>query len=72
MPMNLEPFVPFAGMLMVVIIVGIVFFARTREKELQAHQALRAQEMEHERRLREIELEKAKVELEKAKYQRQS
>ncbi|HZO99286.1 MAG TPA: hypothetical protein VFD30_03235 [Terriglobia bacterium] len=71
MPSNLGDFVPFAGMLMVVIIVGIVFFARTREKELQAHQALRAQEMEHERRLKEIELEKAKVELEKAKYQRQ-
>jgi hypothetical protein len=71
MPSNLGDFVPFAGMLMVVIIVAIVFFARTREKELQAHQALRAQEMEHERRLKEIELEKSKVELEKAKYQRQ-
>ena len=71
MPFNVESLIPLGGMVMVIIIVAIVVFGKTREKELQAHQALRTQEMEHERKLREIELEKAKVELEKAKYQRQ-
>ena len=38
-----------------------------REKELQAHQELRAREMEHERRLKELEIEKARLELEKTR-----
>jgi len=50
------------GTLMVVAIVGIVFSFKAREKEMQYHQDLRVREMEHQIRMKqlEIELEKAK------------
>jgi CHASE1-domain containing sensor protein len=51
-----------AGTLMTVAIVGIVFWFKARQKELQFHQDLRLREMEHQRRTKELE-----VELEKAK-----
>ena len=51
-----------AGTLMVVAIVGIVYWFRARDKELQYHQDLRIREMEHQRKMKELE-----VELEKAK-----
>jgi predicted histidine transporter YuiF (NhaC family) len=51
-----------AGTLMVVAIVGIVSWRKTREKELQYHQDLRIREMEHQRKMKELE-----VELEKAR-----
>jgi hypothetical protein len=51
-----------ASMLMVVAIVGIVYWFRAREKELQYHQDLRIREMEHQRKMKELE-----VELEKAR-----
>jgi len=54
--------IPIAGMVMVVGIVGIVFWYKAREKELQYHQEMRLKEMEHQRRMKELE-----VELEKAK-----
>jgi uncharacterized membrane protein YciS (DUF1049 family) len=50
-----------AGMLMVVFIVGIVFWYKAREKELQYHQDLRLREMEHQRKMKELELELEKV-----------
>jgi len=50
-----------AGCLMVVVIVAIVFWYKAREKELQFHQDLRLKEMEHQRRMKEIELEIEKV-----------
>jgi hypothetical protein len=59
--------IPIAAFLMVVLIVAIAHLSKTREKELAAHQELRIREMEHERKLRELEIEKAKVELEKAR-----
>ena len=52
---------------MVVLIVAIVSMRKMREKELEAHQQLRSQEMEHERRMKELDLEKAKLEVEKAR-----
>lgn len=52
---------------MAVLIVGIVMFKKVRENELRVHQELRTREMEHERRLKELEIEKVKLELEKAK-----
>jgi len=58
---DLEPFIPFAGMLMVLGIVGIVFWFKAREKELQYHQEMRTREMEHQRRMKELELELEKV-----------
>lgn len=60
-------FIPLGAFLMVVIIVAIVHFGKMREKELQAHQELRLHEMEHERKLKEMEIEKARIELEKAR-----
>jgi hypothetical protein len=38
-----------------------------RERELQAHQELRVREMEHERKMKEMDIEKAKIDLEKAR-----
>lgn len=59
--------IPLAVFLMVVLIVGIVSLRKVEEKRLQAHQELRQREMEHERKLKELEIEKAKIELDKAK-----
>jgi hypothetical protein len=49
--------IPIAGMLMVLGIVGIVFWYKARERELQAHQDMRTREMEHQRKMKELELE---------------
>ena len=57
-----EELIPIAGMLMVLGIVAIVFWFRARDKELQYHQDLRIREMEHQRKMKELE-----VELERAK-----
>lgn len=53
--------IPIAGMAMVVAIVGIVFWYKAREKELQFHQDLRLREMEHQKRMKELELEIEKL-----------
>jgi hypothetical protein len=53
--------IPIAGMLMVIGIVAIVFWYKAREKELQYHQDMRLKEMEHQRKMKEIELELEKV-----------
>lgn len=53
--------IPIAGMVMVVAIVGIVFWYKAREKELLYHQDMRVREMEHQRRMKELELEVEKV-----------
>jgi len=52
-----------AGTLMVVAIVAIVFWFKGRERELAFHQDMRIREMEHQRKMKEleVELEKAKV-----------
>ena len=58
------PFViPIAGILMPVFIVGIIFWFKAHMKDLQFHQDLRIREMEHQRTMKqlEIELEKAKA-----------
>jgi hypothetical protein len=59
--------IPLGAFLMVVAIVAIVNFVKMREKELAAHQQLRLSEMEHERKMKEMEIEKAKLELERAR-----
>jgi hypothetical protein len=50
-----------AGTLMIVAIVGIVFWFKARDKELQYHQELRIREMEHQRKMKELELELEKT-----------
>jgi len=63
-----SPFIiPLGAFVMVVLIVAVTSMRKLREKELDAHQQLRLQEMEHERKMRELEVERAKIELEKAK-----
>ena len=49
--------IPIGGMLMVLGIVGIVFWYKARERELQVHQEMRIREMEHQRKMKELELE---------------
>ena len=59
--------VPLGLFAMIVLIVAIASMKTMREKELQAHQQLRQQEMEHERKMKELEIEKARIELDKAR-----
>jgi hypothetical protein len=49
------------GTAMVVAIVGIVHWYKAREKELQFHQDLRVREMEHQRKMRELEVEMERI-----------
>lgn len=67
MNMDINPLlIPIAGTIfgtaMIVAIVAIVFWFKARDKELQYHQDLRIREMEHQAKMKtlEIELEKAK------------
>ena len=59
--------IPIVAIMMPVLIVGIVFWYKARDRELQAHQELQIRQMEHERKMKEMEIEKAKIDLEKAK-----
>jgi hypothetical protein len=53
-----SPFiVPLAVFAMVVLIVGIVTFAKLRDKEMQVHATLHREQMEHQRRMKELEAE---------------
>lgn len=56
-----------AGCGMIVLIVAITFWNKTRTKELDIHREMRLREMEHERGLKDLEIQKAKIELEKAR-----
>jgi uncharacterized protein HemX len=56
-----------SAIMMPVLIVGIVFWYKARDRELQAHQELQMRQMEHERKMKEMEIEKATIDLEKAK-----
>lgn len=64
--MEISPlWIPIAGViggcLMIVAIVGITFWFKERDKELQYHQELRVKEMEHQRRMKELEIELEKT-----------
>jgi hypothetical protein len=56
--------IPIVGILLPVFIVGIVFWFKSHEKDLQFHQEMRIREMEHQRKMKELD-----VELEKTKAQ---
>jgi hypothetical protein len=49
------------GTAMTVLIVAIVAWYKARERELQAHQEMRIREMEHQRKMKELELDIEKV-----------
>jgi len=46
---------------MAVIIVAIVHLVKIRDLEIEAHQRVRLEEMEHQRKMRELELELEQV-----------
>jgi uncharacterized protein HemX len=56
----------FGALVMVVAIVGIVFWYKARERELRFHQDMRIREMEHQRKMKELELELEKEKNRKA------
>ena len=58
----MDPFViPLAAFAMVVLIVGIIQVAKIRDRELEVHQKLHGLEMEHQRQMRELELELERI-----------
>jgi hypothetical protein len=53
--------IPLGVFAMVVLIVAITQIARIRDKEIEVHQKLHGQEMEHQRKMRELELELERI-----------
>ena len=49
--------IPLAGLATVVIIVAVTQLMKIRDVEMETHQRLRLEEMEHQRKMRELELE---------------
>ena len=49
--------IPVAGILMPIGIVGIIFWYKARQRELDLQESLRLREFEHLQRLKELELE---------------
>lgn len=66
MNMDINPLlIPIVGTIfgtgMIVAIVAIVHWFKARDKELQYHQDLRVREMEHQRKMKELEIELEKA-----------
>lgn len=58
----MSPFlIPLGVFVMVVLIVAITQMVSMRDKEMDVHQKLHVQEMEHQRKMRELELELARI-----------
>jgi hypothetical protein len=58
----MSPFViPLGVFAMVVLIVAITQIVRIRDKELEVHQKLHMEEMEHQRKMRELELDLERI-----------
>jgi hypothetical protein len=53
--------IPLSVFAMVVIIVAIVKLAKIRDKEMEVHQRLHMEQLEHERRMQELQLELDRV-----------
>ena len=53
--------IPLAAFAMVALIVAITQTAKIRDKELAVHQKLYLEEMEHQRKIRELELELERI-----------
>jgi len=53
----LSVIVPLAAILMPIGIVGIVFWYKARQREMELQESLRLREFEHLQRLKELELE---------------
>lgn len=58
----MSPFViPLGVFAMVVLIVAITQIVKIRDKEMELHQKLRLEEMEHQRQMRELELDLERI-----------
>ena len=53
----------------VILVVAVGAWFKYRRYELQVHSEMQAAQMEHERRMKELELEKAKLEVERSKQE---
>ena len=53
--------VPVAVFALVVLIVGITSFAKLRDKEMEVHQRLYREELEHQGKMKELALELERV-----------
>lgn len=57
-----SPFIiPLAVFAIVVLIVAIGNLTKIRDKELEVHQKLHAEQLEHQRKMKEIELELERI-----------
>ncbi len=53
--------IPLAGFALVVVIIAIVELAKIREREMEVHQRLHLEEMEHQQKMRELDRELEQV-----------
>jgi len=53
--------IPLAAFAMVVLLVAIVKLAKIRDRELEVQQKLHLEQMEHQRKMQELELELARL-----------
>jgi len=57
-----SPFIiPLAAFAMVVLIVAITQLAKIRDKEMEAQQKLHLEQLEHQRKMQELELELPRI-----------
>jgi hypothetical protein len=54
-------FIPLAVFAMVVLIVAIIQFVSIHDKEMEVHQKLHREEMDHQREMRELELDLERI-----------
>jgi len=59
--MDSPTMIPLAAFALAVIIVAIVHLMKIRDLEIDSHQRLRIEEMEHQRKMRELDLELERV-----------
>ncbi|HXX21721.1 MAG TPA: hypothetical protein VEO19_01070 [Terriglobia bacterium] len=59
--MDSPTIIPLAAFALAVIIVAIVHLMKIRDLEIDSHQRLRIEEMEHQRKMRELDLELERV-----------
>jgi hypothetical protein len=53
--------IPLAAFALVVVLVAIVHLMKIRDLEIETHQRLRIEEMEHQRKMRELDLQLQQV-----------
>ena len=57
-----SPFIiPLAAFAMTVLIVAIINMVKIRDKEMDVHQKLHTEQMDHQRKMKELDLELARI-----------